>query len=370
MSEHENPEGVPQREHDQKVHQPASAAVGAPIPDSVRPVRRVGRRKDDPSQTEVEHTLTSAEPAGIHGGESYAESHEPNTKFAEFQVSALFVIAALGTLGFCAGYFGIDVHDRLGGPSNWALGGGLAVALMATGAGMILWAKKLVPHERAVQEREAFHSPEEEQLAAEETFLAGGRALQLHRPILRRSLLAALGLLPIPAVVLLRDLGPLPGLTLRKSGWKAGDKLVYPDTKQPVRLGDLDIGGIATVMPEGFTTPDEYPLAPTILIRFGPNEIQSAKEASWGYDNHVAYSKVCTHAGCPISLYEQQTHHLLCPCHQSTFQMNDDAKVIFGPAARPLPQMKIAVDEDGYFYCKEPYQVPVGPSFWERGGPE
>jgi ubiquinol-cytochrome c reductase iron-sulfur subunit len=368
MSETENPEGAPQKGEDRKVDQPASAAVGSPIPDPVRPRRRIGRRQDpDYDADQLEYTLTSAEPGGIHGADSYATGHDPNPKFAEWQVSALFLLAALGTIGFCVGYFAIGVHDRLGGPSNWALGGGLALALTATGAGMILWAKKLVPHEQAIQEREPFHSPEEDQLAAEETFLAGAEALQLHRPVLRRSLLAALGLLPIPAVIMLRDLGPLPGLTLRQSGWKAGQKLVYPDTKQPVRLGDLDIGGIATVMPEGFTTPDDYPLAPTILIRFGPNTIKSAKESAWGYADHVAYSKVCTHAGCPISLYEQQTHHLLCPCHQSTFQMDEDAKVIFGPAARALPQMKISVDEDGYFYCREPYTEPVGPSFWERG---
>jgi ubiquinol-cytochrome c reductase iron-sulfur subunit len=346
-----------------------SPAVGAPVPGSVRPQRRVGRRAHDepPTSSGEPYTRASAEPSGKAGEESYASQSDPDDRFAEWQVSAMFVLAALGTVGFCVAYFTISIHDKLGGPSNWALGGGLAVALLGTGAGMILWAKKLLPHEKAVQERESFHSPEEDELRSEETFLAGARALQLHRRVLRRSLLAALGLLPIPAVILLRDLGPLPGLTLRRSGWKAGDRLVYPDTKQPVRVGDIDIGGIATVMPEGFTTTDDYPLAPTILIRFAPGEIRSAKEASWGYQDHVAYSKICTHAGCPISLYEQQTHHLLCPCHQSTFQMDQDAKVIFGPAARALPQMRITVDSDGYFVCKEPYTEPVGPSFWERG---
>jgi ubiquinol-cytochrome c reductase iron-sulfur subunit len=108
-------------------------------------------------------------------------------------------------------------------------------------------------------------------------------------------------------------------------------------------------------------------LAPTILIRFGPGEIRSAKEEQWGYQNHVAYSKICSHAGCPISLYEQQTHHLLCPCHQSTFDMANDANVIFGPAARRLPQLPIALDSDGYFYALSDYEEPVGPSFWERG---
>jgi ubiquinol-cytochrome c reductase iron-sulfur subunit len=185
--------------------------------------------------------------------------------------------------------------------------------------------------------------------------------------VLRRSLLTAAAILPIPAVVLLRDLGTLPHSSLRHTGWARGKRLVDVETRLPIKLGDLEIGGIATVMPEGFTTPDENALAPTILIRFAPGEIRSAKESSWGADNHVAYSKICSHAGCPISLYEQQTHHLLCPCHQSTFDMADDANVIFGPAARRLPQLPIQVDQDGYFVALSDYEEPVGPSFWERG---
>jgi ubiquinol-cytochrome c reductase iron-sulfur subunit len=119
-------------------------------------------------------------------------------------------------------------------------------------------------------------------------------------------------------------------------------------------------------MPEGFESVETDALSPTILIRFAPGEIKSKKEASWGVDNHVAYSKICSHAGCPISLYEQQTHHLLCPCHQSTFQMDEDAKVIFGPAARPLSQLRISLDSEGFFVADGDYVDPVGPSFWER----
>jgi ubiquinol-cytochrome c reductase iron-sulfur subunit len=235
------------------------------------------------------------------------------------------------------------------------------------GAGMIVWAKKLLPHERAVQDRHDFHSTPEEEAEAENTFLAGIDALGLgKRKILRRTLVGALALFPLPLLVMLRDLGPLPGRSLLITGWKRGSRLVDIDTKLPVKLGELEIGGIQTVMPEGFTTPEDFALAPTMLIRFGPNEIESQKESNWGVDGHVAYSKICTHAGCPISLYEQQTHHLLCPCHQSTFDMAHDAKVIFGPAARPLPQLQINVDKDGYFYAVGPYSQPVGPSFWER----
>jgi ubiquinol-cytochrome c reductase iron-sulfur subunit len=92
-----------------------------------------------------------------------------------------------------------------------------------------------------------------------------------------------------------------------------------------------------------------------------------AKEGNWGHDGIVAYSKICTHVGCPVGLYEQQTHHLLCPCHQSTFDVTRDCEVIFGPAHRPLPQLKITVDAEGYLVADAPFLEPVGPSFWERG---
>jgi ubiquinol-cytochrome c reductase iron-sulfur subunit len=99
-----------------------------------------------------------------------------------------------------------------------------------------------------------------------------------------------------------------------------------------------------------------------------PEDITPLPEReNWGVDGILAYSKICTHVGCPISLWEQQTHHLLCPCHQSTFDLADNGKVIFGPAARALPQLPIAVDEEGYLIATSDFTEPVGPSFWERG---
>jgi len=103
-----------------------------------------------------------------------------------------------------------------------------------------------------------------------------------------------------------------------------------------------------------------------ILIRLDEDKIESQKQRDWGYHGIVAYSKICTHVGCPVGLYEQQTHHLLCPCHQSTFDVTQDAKVIFGPAKRPLPQLQITVDDEGYLVSAAPFQEAVGPSFWER----
>ena len=106
--------------------------------------------------------------------------------------------------------------------------------------------------------------------------------------------------------------------------------------------------------------------AAVLLMRLNPDDIASAKERSWGYQGIVAYSKICTHVGCPVGLYEQTTHHLLCPCHQSTFDVADGAKVLFGPAKRPLPQLPIEVDDEGYLIAQSDFTEPIGPSFWER----
>jgi ubiquinol-cytochrome c reductase iron-sulfur subunit len=356
----------------------ARGATGPDVPAKARPARKLGRKPLTPAAADAQEAMFTrpSDSDGTHAvpAEAFGLEHDPaqidprEDKFAEFQVSLLFGLAALLVVAFCVFYVVLDQHDSLGRTMNFALGGTFALSLLSMGAALCLWAKKLLPHDKAVQERHDFFSPEEEELATEEVFFKGVREMQIgSRKMLRRTLLAAGGLLPIPALFLLRDLGPLPGTSLRHTGWKNGSRLVDVVTRLPIKLGDLEIGGIATVMPEGFGNIEDEALAPTILIRFAPGEIRSKKESAWGVDNHVAYSKICSHAGCPISLYEQQTHHLLCPCHQSTFDMANDANVIFGPAARRLPQLKIGLDNQGYFYAKGDYSQPVGPSFWERG---
>jgi ubiquinol-cytochrome c reductase iron-sulfur subunit len=349
------------------------------VPAAVRPGRKIGRRQPLTDKAAAAEAAAYSIPSDDEGSHivppsAFGVEHDPaqvdprEERFAEWQVAALFGLTALGVIITIVGYLTINPHRHLGRTLNYVIGGGLTLALIALGAGFCLWAKKLLPHGTAVQERGPHHSPEEEELRAEETFFAGATQMGLGtRPLLRRSLLGALALLPLPALLFLRDLGPLPHSRLRHTGWRAGSKLVDVETKLPIKIGDIEIGGIATVMPEGFGSVEEHALAPTILIRFAPGEIRSKKERAWGASDHVAYSKICSHAGCPISLYEQQTHHLLCPCHQSTFDMADDANVIFGPAARRLPQLKIAVDSDGYFVAQGDYSQPVGPSFWERG---
>ena len=107
--------------------------------------------------------------------------------------------------------------------------------------------------------------------------------------------------------------------------------------------------------------------AAVILLRMEPGEITpNPDRVDWAVDGIVCYSKICTHVGCPISLNERTTHHLLCPCHQSTFDLADSGKVVFGPAARALPQLPLMVDSEGYLVAQSGFTEPVGPSFWER----
>src|SRR5690606_34527166 len=86
----------------------------------------------------------------------------------------------------------------------------------------------------------------------------------------------------------------------------------------------------------------------------------------WTPEHYIAYSKVCTHVGCPVGLYEADLGTLLCPCHQSTFDVYDAAKPVFGPAAKPLPQLPLEIDDDGVIVATGPFSDPVGPGFWNQ----
>ncbi len=353
--------------------EPEQAAPGL----TRRPVRKVGRRTSvAPSQEEAFRTRptdvedTHAIPPTTPGSGTEPSMFDPAAdRRSERMVTALFTASVLGTIGFVVAFFTVDLHAQEGRNLNFTLAAGLAVSLLGIGAAAIVWAKSLMPHEKAVQERGTHYSHEEDELAAEEIFLKGTAETGFaRRKMLRRSMLGALALFPIPFVVALRDLGPLPKTRLRHTGWYKDARLVAMDTRQPIRLGDVPVGGLVTVMPEGYVSADEEALSPTILVRIPPDELRLPKShQNWAVAGHVAYSKICTHAGCPVGLYEDQTHHLFCPCHQSTFDAAAGCKVIFGPAARPLPQLAIYADANGYLRAQHDYTVPVGPSFWERG---
>ena len=192
------------------------------------------------------------------------------------------------------------------------------------------------------------------------------------RKLIRRSLYGALALFPLPGLVLFKDMttDPNPTETLRHTMWSKGVRLTTDPTGTPIKASDITLGSVFHVIPEGLNAREDKleqkAKAAVLLVRLDPADIKSDKEKAWGYDGIVAYSKICTHVGCPVALYEQHTHHLLCPCHQSTFDITNDCEVIFGPASHPLPQLPITVDAEGYLVAKSDFHKPVGPSFWER----
>jgi ubiquinol-cytochrome c reductase iron-sulfur subunit len=308
-----------------------------------------------------------------------AEPDDPaDAKRAERLVAVLFIISLLASIGFIAAYVGLEVHSVDAAlRSNLALGLSMSVAFLAIAAGFVIWVRRLMPHVELTEERKPLASTPEDRAAFEKTFNEGAETSGfVKRPLLRRTLIAATLPLAAAPVVLLRDMGPLPGTILRHTVWRKGMRMLVYGPNTPLRAADFAIPGqMITVVPEGFAN-DATVLAKatTIIIKFAPGQLQWAKPGvagtvkNWTVDNIVAYSKICTHVGCPVALYEQTTHHILCPCHQSTFDATRGAQVIFGPAPRALPQLPIGTDSAGYLIATSDFHVPVGPGFWEMGG--
>jgi ubiquinol-cytochrome c reductase iron-sulfur subunit len=291
-------------------------------------------------------------------------------KAAERTVAACFIIAMLAGIGFIAAYIGLEVHSvdavlR----SNLALGTTLSVAFLGLAFGATIWVRHLMPDVEITEARKPLASSAADRAAFAETFAEGADASQfVKRPLLRRTLIAATLPLAVAPVVLLRDMGPLPGTSLRHTVWRKGTRLIQDVTNMPIRPGEPFPGSMITVIPEGYQDDDDaLAKAATIIIKLDPGELQPPTVLNWTVEGIVAYSKICTHVGCPVSLYEQTTHHILCPCHQSTFNAPKGAEVIFGPAARPLPQLPITTNAEGYLVAMSDFHEPVGPSFWERG---
>jgi ubiquinol-cytochrome c reductase iron-sulfur subunit len=322
-------------------------------------------RFENPGLPEHRHRMGDIDPAAA--------------KRAERQVATLFGLSAIGTLITLVAYFAVKFEGDLTFNafmarvqlSNLLLGLGLFVALFGIGAGAVHWAKTLMPDEERVELRHTMRGSDEDRADAVAILKEGAAESGLgRRPLIRNSLLGALALVPLPALAFLRDAGPMPGTVLLDTPWKKGTKLVRDEVGGlPLKASDVQIGSVVHIMPEGVDNlPDkleERGKAAVLLMRLDPAELD-ATSSQGAYDGIVAYSKICTHMGCPVGLYEQQTHHLLCPCHQSTFDVSKNCEVIFGPAKRPLPQLAITVDSDGYLVAKDGFTQAVGPSFWER----
>jgi len=293
-----------------------------------------------------------------------------DAKAAERKVSALFLLSFVGVVGFVLTFFLVDQEYTSSTSYLYTplLGIFMTLALGGVGAGTVLWAKLLMVDEEAVQERHPFGSPQDERSATAQALKKGLEETGLpRRSLLRNTLLLGAGSLALLPVPFLFGLGRFQHKerVLATTAWREGVRLIRQNGT-PVRLGDLQVGAIESVFPDvehGTKIAD----SPTLLIRMRPEELRVVEgREDWSYEGHIAYSSICTHLGCPVKLYEQQTRHLFCPCHQSTFAADRGCEVIFGPAARPLPQLAISVDEEGYFYAQGDFEEPVGPSYWER----
>lgn len=349
--------------------------------------------------------MTDITPSGDGGGHEAAPArlgyspvaeipHKPRVtdtdpkaaRRAERQVASMFILSMVFVVLFVVAFVGIDKTAAvyipvLGvvGAQQVALGFTFGMAILLIGAGAIQWAKKLMPDVEVVQMRHDMESESEAAAEAAANYQRGKEESGFARyPIIRRTLIAALALFPIPLIVLLRDLwvtppGQNPVEELSRTAWTAGLRIVTDGNFQPIRPEDIPVGGLVSALPIDIMEiqEEEHNLnargkAAIILVRMDPEQIRSQQGDGWDYQGILAYSKICTHVGCPIALYEQRTHHLLCPCHQSTFDLANSGNVIFGPAARRMPQLPIGVDAEGFLVAQSDFTEPVGPSFWER----
>jgi ubiquinol-cytochrome c reductase iron-sulfur subunit len=320
-------------------------------------------------------------------------------KRAQRKVAWWFTISALAGLAFLAAYLFWPWEYAPPGSSNNqhllyqfytpVIGLLLGVSVYALGAGTIAYSKRLLPHETAVQDRHMGGSAERDRATTAAILVdTGTRSTIGRRSLIKRTAGAGAGILGVGIGVL--TLGGLVRNPWRGGGqaalwvtpWRSDDGepvfLRYEDHEVTLaRPEDLAAGSIATVFPykrswseaeanEALRGSD----SPVMLIRLRPEQatqvIKRAGQVNFNYGDFYAYSKICTHLGCPASLYEAQTARLLCPCHQSQFDMLEYAKPIFGPATRALPQLRIDVNDEGYFYAKGDFVEPVGPAFWER----
>jgi ubiquinol-cytochrome c reductase iron-sulfur subunit len=260
-----------------------------------------------------------------------------------------------------AASIGLMVVYLLGGQVQWE-GALLGLALGGIALGLVAWSRDFMPGGVFVEERESLSSPEGEEHEAVGAIVEGAAEIR-RRSFLVKLLGTAAGALGIAALFPIRSLGSRPGRELFHTPWSEGARVVTLDDVA-VRADALDVGGVLTVFPEGHV---EAADAQALLIRLeeGAYDPLPGRE-QWAPGGLIAFSKICTHAGCPVGLYQRSRHALFCPCHQSAFDVMRAATPTSGPATRPLPQLPLAIDEEGFIVARGDFTEPVGPGFWSR----
>jgi ubiquinol-cytochrome c reductase iron-sulfur subunit len=228
------------------------------------------------------------------------------------------------------------------------------------GFGSVLYGRSLIVQKRAIEPREVLPSTAEEREATREAYVAGKHDVG-RRALLVAAGLSSAGIFGAMVVSLMRSLATPPDPTIFDTVWKQGQLLVTSDAR-PISADFLNAGDTVVVFPEGKIGSEH---AQTVLIRVDERSLQLPPErANWAPKGYIAYSRVCTHAGCPVGMFERTTNLLLCPCHQSTFDVLRGAKPTAGPAARPLPQLPLYIDDAGVLRAGGGFSEPPGPGFW------
>ena len=278
---------------------------------------------------------------------------ERQERRAERQVTGLFLLSSAGAIALAI------VYLRGGQPQLEGLF--LSIALGGIACGLVIWGNRLLPQGPFVDDRHDLPSPAKEVQAAADDLEQGGTLTR--RKMMVRSLGLAVGGLGLAALFPIRSLGPDPGRDLSRTPWHDGVRLITDDGR-PVRAEEVPPEGLVTVFPEGDPGSAD---GQAVLIRLAPGLlVPKPGREDWTPRDIVAYSKICTHAGCPVGLYEADRHTLLCPCHQSTFDVLRHAKPQIGPAAAPLPQLPLRIDAEGFLVARGDFSEPVGPSFWQK----
>lgn len=320
--------------------------------------------------------------------ERYTDANPDAGRRAYRQVVAMLAAVPVLSIAFLVIYFAVPKDAIIhAGPlhanaSNVGLGATAGLAVLLIGFAAVHWAKQLMGDEEIIDDRHPARGSDADRAEAIAKLNEGIEQSGItRRPLIGGALAGALGFVALPAVVLLADMGPWPTAatrkeTIEKTLWAKGVRLVNDITYTPIKASDLEVGNLVNAEPENLLElkkhdhvayQREKAKTPLIIVRMDPNSIKIPESRKdWQVGGILAYSKICTHVGCPISLWERQTHHLLCPCHQSTFDLGDSGVVVFGPAARSLPQLPITTDAEGYLIARSDFTVPVGPSYFER----
>jgi ubiquinol-cytochrome c reductase iron-sulfur subunit len=314
-----------------------------------------------PSRTLVPVPVARADEAHLQGSARYPGR-------VEGLVAACFVLGVAGFIGFGVAYWQ--------NAEAWTLAVSFGIGLFFFGFGTTAWGKYLMPQGPFVEERHDLAGTSDEQDAMAAALVERTGIVVKRRGLLGGLLALAGGVFGLVLLLpLLRSLGPVPKSSgppqdsLQTTNWRAGVRLVDASGR-PIKADEIVDGGIVTVFPEGYQDREiGQAVDQTVVIRHGliPVRNDEGQVMPGTPGGFIAYSKLCTHLGCPVGLYEKQLGMLVCPCHQSMFKVTNGAEPVFGPAPRPLPRLPLAIDNDGYLRAAGGYNQPVGPGYWSRG---